>query len=434
MRKITLLKLLEDQDNGRSIIIKDILDRFFSNMPDEHHITFSEVLTYLNKEEFLLNFDVNNLKIKRDTELFYLYLTGAFEKNNIKKTAMFDSKLTSDDKKNEISSIKSNFFKPPRRIGIWQTRFMRYDGEIYENVNSFIINEKVADPEKLYRTLCRISSLANLPFSELENKTDLYGLSGEIRIIKKALDKNGGRDNIGWELFIATALSGSINALKFVAKTCFINIKKVFDGFTAMHYGAMSGSVDIIKFMVEEMKAPIDIHTFQWAAWGGSAEGLAYLFKVAPQVTADKVKLLYFAAMGGSVATLQYLSETLKVKPALRYIYGDHRINLLHFAAWSGSEAAIKYVLEKLHIDPRRVDCEGRNLLYYAAISCSAEVVRYVLKINNKYKLNLYIDAEDRCYSYDDGENLNFFIPEEIKKMFSRIKPEDKLNSACRNL
>lgn len=420
MRKITLLKLLEKHHNIRSTMIQHILDQHFKEISNDKPIAFVKVLQYLQKEGFLLSFDRKHLENLRDTELFQRYLTNQLESDKV----LLDAKIE------KATGTKSSFFvntKPPRYwLDKFITQYDLLDHALNPKLQKFIKEMKLENTEKFYQTLCCL--FHNPPFTlppfPHMRKNDLRALSAEISLIKLLLKEDC------YDAMVGAALSGSKKTLEFIMQynkdhNIEFDTQMECDGKNILFYALKSGSLETIRYVVETLKIPVDAMSSCTAAWSGSVEALKYILPL-PTKKSDywtlELNPLMFAAMGGSKATMQYLFEILNFKPGTETEYGA---NILHFAAWSGSVEAIQYAIEKIAISPRSLDKDGKNLLHYAAISRSPEALRYILELNEKHHLNLSIDVEDENYDYDSWLNGCFTLSPQIKEMISQYNSKE---------
>lgn len=415
MRKITLLNLLEKNNNIRSAMIKHIINQHFQNLSNDKPIAFVEVLGYLQEEGFLLNFNKLHLEKMRDTELFQQYLNQQLEQD----------KNSFDEKPDKVIANTSAFFSESKSTNDWQDKFVtKYDlidDALHPRLQKFIRDTKLENTEKFYRTLCRLYHIPPFtlpPFPHMEDD-DLRALSGEIRLITPLLKEDCFNSMVG------AALSGSKKTMEFIMQ--FIkdhdigfDTKTECDGQTILHHAAKSGCLETIQYAVEVLKIPVDYLVRGFVAWSGSVDALKYILQIPVAKThyddEEEFDLLILAAMGGSKKTMQWLFEKLNYKPT----QDEDGVNILHFAAWSGSVEAMQYAIEKIGISPSSLDKEGRSILHYAAISRLPEALRYALTLNEKHHLNFTLDVKANCYAYDSWINGNFILSKEIKEILSR--------------
>lgn len=92
--------------------------------------------------------------------------------------------------------------------------------------------------------------------------------------------------------------------------------------------------------------------------------------------------LLHFAAIKGELDILKYLVEDVECNPAMQGFRGT---TTLHAAAQGEQFTTVKYLVEQCQLDPIALDHVNWYPLHYACSGGDLEVVRYLIECMSEY-------------------------------------------------
>ncbi len=261
-------------------------------------------------------------------------------------------------------------------------------------INKFKKNREPLFYFLLYTIVCRYANM-----SELLNAVE----AGNVREVKRLI-KSGAHVNetsfvknvwYATALHIA-ALSGSLEMVKYLVEHgAEINYKKTFDQ-TALHMAAKSGSLKIFKYLVEhgadiKCKNSLDENALYVAASSGSLEIVKYLVEHGADINCKNSyyqTALHNAVRSGSMEIVKYLVEHSADNNS--GFLDDE--NALYLAASSGSLEIVKYLVEH-GAKVTRENCRGRDtILWWACFKGNHVIVDYLLQRGAIEDLNTQVE------------------------------------------
>jgi ankyrin repeat protein len=225
-------------------------------------------------------------------------------------------------------------------------------------------------------------------------------------------------DSYTFEEFISIFLKRDYNAIKdlLYSRTFDINSED-FRGVTALHYAAELNEVELIKLILEQPMARINVKTLDMgstplmiAAGNDKIEALKYLIEIGADASKTNnfgYTALMIAAEAGSIECVKALLtakncnvdaqnysgatalmigiEYLKIAELLMNITDlsqedVNQANALHHACRSGSFDVVRMLVDKNVFDINKPNCRGETAVQIAIISKKFDLVEYLIE------------------------------------------------------
>eukprot|EP01064_Diplonema_japonicum_P028384 TRINITY_DN4346_c0_g1_i1.p1 TRINITY_DN4346_c0_g1~~TRINITY_DN4346_c0_g1_i1.p1 ORF type:complete len:1097 (+),score=274.82 TRINITY_DN4346_c0_g1_i1:93-3383(+) len=211
-------------------------------------------------------------------------------------------------------------------------------------------------------------------------------------LINKYNQSPGLSTNDGWTPLHSAAEGGHTKAVDILLKQYKQNpgFKTVKKGWTAVQAAAWSGSVELVKRLVEGYDEGVAETTCSgWtplhaAAWGGHVELVQYLVETKKQKPGVKSNdgwtPLHLAALKGHYTTVQALTAAHGGEPEVKNNLGG---TPLHCAAVNGSIEIIELLINKCKHDPGAPCNDGSTPLHHAASKGNVAAMELLI---NEYK------------------------------------------------
>ena len=174
------------------------------------------------------------------------------------------------------------------------------------------------------------------------------------------------------------------------AKTCANIMESVdLDGDTSLHYAALNGHVQIVRYYLEDLKMDPNIEG-EWkqsplhiASQQGYLEVVKCLtdeFRCDPLCVDDEnATPLHRASQDGHLDVIKHLTNILINKEIFCMVKDDVDDTPLHYAALEGHLGVVQYYLEELAIDPDLKGQWGQTALHIASEYGHLETVQYLI-------------------------------------------------------
>lgn len=236
MRKDALKKLLSKYPSYRGWILKKALEeKPFVELSDDHYIAFHDIVDFFRQNGFEPTISAKEIaKTHSDTDLFYLFITDRMlhEVKEEEKTAgkrkildntpqgildytlapLLDAKSVA-----KISACSSALYQKTKRAPYWRDKLIAI-GCNREELDKVIHANVISNYKKLYRNLLRFGS----QFIKRLNVWEFFCLSGETIAIIHAVRGEGLTKNVkgllGRNALHYAALSGSVEAVRFIRR------------------------------------------------------------------------------------------------------------------------------------------------------------------------------------------------------------------------
>jgi ankyrin repeat protein len=146
------------------------------------------------------------------------------------------------------------------------------------------------------------------------------------------------------------------------------------EGKTPLHYAAMEGHLDVVKWLVAEVGAATT-RTVVPERDGEEEEDYKWSLKVGSSSITPGMTPLHYAALGGHLGVVKWLVE--EGKADLRT--SDKRGHIsLHHAAWGGSLKTVQYLVRD-KADGNAKNFEGDTPLHHAAAEGHLDVMQWLV-------------------------------------------------------
>lgn len=243
-------------------------------------------------------------------------------------------------------------------------------------------------------------------------------------------------------MLIQEITQGSLKAFKYWVEEKNVNPhlqnSDVYNpSWSAIHYAAFHGKLDIVQYLIEKHKIDPNIKTnlsgqtpICFAAQWGHLDIVQYLIETCganPNLqNNDGETPLHCATEGGRLAIVQYLIEKHKVK--LNIKENIHGRTPIHFAAQFGRLDITKYLLETCNINPNGQDDDDWTPIDYAARNSRLDIIQYLIE---KHRVDLKNDSMRLIIRWHMTFNLEFFERYNLLKIFletpelSKIKDQN---------
>ena len=251
-------------------------------------------------------------------------------------------------------------------------------------VASCDINARGSQGRTILHGACEENHLEVVKFLVTEIKCDL-----------EAEDEDGDRP-----LHIACAFSGSVKLVSYLIKVagCDINTRG-FQGRTILHRPCEKNHLEVVKFLVTEIKCDLEaedkynnrpLHIA--CALSGSVELVSYLIKVACcNINARGFQghtILHWACVKNHLEVVKFLVTEIKCDLEAD---GEYNNRPLHIAcAFSGSVELVSYLIKVAGCDINARGSQGHTILHKACVKNHLEVVKFLVT-----EIKCDLEAED---------------------------------------
>ena len=194
------------------------------------------------------------------------------------------------------------------------------------------------------------------------------------------------------EQLLRACQEGNLRKVKRLVKFYHIDPRTVEDhtrrNYTPLHWAAIFGRIDIVKFLVEDMNCDVECRDdycntpLHRAALAGRLNIVQYFIEERQCDPAcrgyDGRTALHHACDRGQVNLVKYLVDNKMADPSG---VADRNVTPLHLAAFTGQLPVVKVLVEDYLCDPSVRDNVERTPEDYARIHNQADVISYLSSI-----------------------------------------------------
>ena len=194
------------------------------------------------------------------------------------------------------------------------------------------------------------------------------------------------------------ALNGHLVIVKFFIDglKCDPNCNGQFQR-TSLHFSSENDHIDVVKYLVDihhcDLQLAITLNRFDITRY--FAISLAHGHLVDDNYNDS---LLHYAALKGSLDTVQFLIEEIRCDPNCK---NQHKWTPLHHACEQLHFDVVKYLIERQHCDPLSADEEGTSPLHLAILKAGRDETLLQFSAIGSIKAVKFLIEDKKC-------NLNY--------------------------